>query len=80
MKASSRTLPSELNASRSLSVSEANYTRCIALLGEQAIVELISAVGFYVMGGLRVVESNGWLLIILWSSCLSLEAKTVFLN
>ena len=49
MKASSRTLPSELNATRSLSVSEANYGRCIALLGEQAIVELISAVGFYVM-------------------------------
>ncbi len=49
MKASSRTLPSELNATRSLSVSEANYRRCIALLGEQAIVELISAVGFYVM-------------------------------
>ena len=47
MKASSRTLPSELNATRSLS--EANYRRCIALLGEQAIVELISVVGFYVM-------------------------------
>ena len=42
MKASSRTLPSELNATRSLSVSEANYRRCIALLREQAIVELIS--------------------------------------
>ena len=37
----------ELNTTRSLS--EANYKRGIAMFGEQAIVELVSAVGFYVM-------------------------------
>lgn len=37
----------ELNATRSLS--EANYKRGIAMLGEQAMVELVSAIGFYVM-------------------------------
>ncbi len=37
----------ELNITRSLS--EASYRRGIAMLGEQAMVELVSAVGFYVM-------------------------------
>jgi 4-carboxymuconolactone decarboxylase len=37
----------ELNATRSLS--ETNYQRGIAMLGEQAMVELVSAIGFYVM-------------------------------
>jgi 4-carboxymuconolactone decarboxylase len=37
----------ELNTTRSLS--EANYKRGMAILGEQAMVELVSAIGFYVM-------------------------------
>jgi 4-carboxymuconolactone decarboxylase len=37
----------ELNTTRSLS--EANYQRGMAILGEQAMVELVSAIGFYVM-------------------------------
>ena len=37
----------ELNTTRSLS--EATYRRGIAMFGEQALVELVSAVGFYVM-------------------------------
>lgn len=37
----------ELNSTRSLS--EANYQRGMAMLGEQAMVELVSAIGFYVM-------------------------------
>jgi 4-carboxymuconolactone decarboxylase len=37
----------ELNSTRSLS--EATYRRGIAMFGEQALVELVSAVGFYVM-------------------------------
>jgi 4-carboxymuconolactone decarboxylase len=37
----------ELNATRSLS--ETNYRRGMAMLGEQAMVELVSAIGFYVM-------------------------------
>jgi 4-carboxymuconolactone decarboxylase len=37
----------ELNATRSLS--ETNYQRGMAMLGEQAMVELVSAIGFYVM-------------------------------
>jgi 4-carboxymuconolactone decarboxylase len=37
----------ELNATRSLS--ETNYQRGMAILGEQAMVELVSAIGFYVM-------------------------------
>lgn len=37
----------ELNTTRSLS--EANYQRGMAMLGEQAMVELVSAIGFYVM-------------------------------
>ena len=37
----------ELNATRSLS--EANYQRGMATFGEEVMVELVSAVGFYVM-------------------------------
>ena len=37
----------ELNITRSLS--EANYQRGMAILGEQSMVELVSAIGFYVM-------------------------------
>jgi 4-carboxymuconolactone decarboxylase len=37
----------ELNTTRSLS--EANYQRGMAILGEQSMVELVSAIGFYVM-------------------------------
>ena len=37
----------ELNTTRSLS--EANYQRGMALFGEQAMVELVSAIGFYSM-------------------------------
>lgn len=37
----------ELNISRSLS--EANYQRGMAILGENALVELVSAIGFYMM-------------------------------
>jgi 4-carboxymuconolactone decarboxylase len=37
----------ELNNTRSLS--EESYQRGMALLGEQAMVELVSAIGFYVM-------------------------------
>ncbi|HYY25503.1 MAG TPA: hypothetical protein VE689_08440 [Candidatus Udaeobacter sp.] len=37
----------ELNTTRSLS--EANYQRGIAMFGEQVMVELVSAIGFYVM-------------------------------
>jgi 4-carboxymuconolactone decarboxylase len=37
----------ELNTTRSLS--EANYQRGVAMLGEQIMVELVSAIGFYVM-------------------------------
>src|SRR5918996_5508925 len=37
----------ELNTTRSLS--ETNYQRGMALLGEQAMVELVSAIGFYAM-------------------------------
>jgi 4-carboxymuconolactone decarboxylase len=37
----------ELNTTRSLS--ETNYQRGMAILGEQAMVELVSAIGFYVM-------------------------------
>lgn len=37
----------DLNSTRSLS--EATYGRGIAMFGEQALVELVSAVGFYVM-------------------------------
>lgn len=37
----------ELNTT--LRLSEANYQRGIAMLGEQAMVELVSAIGFYVM-------------------------------
>jgi 4-carboxymuconolactone decarboxylase len=37
----------ELNSTRSLS--EANYRRGMAMFGEQAMVELVSAIGFYVM-------------------------------
>jgi 4-carboxymuconolactone decarboxylase len=37
----------ELNTTRSLS--EANYQRGMAMLGEQIMVELVSAIGFYVM-------------------------------
>jgi hypothetical protein len=37
----------ELNSTRSLS--EATYGRGITMFGEQALVELVSAVGFYVM-------------------------------
>jgi 4-carboxymuconolactone decarboxylase len=37
----------ELNSTRSLS--EANYRRGMAMLGEQAMVELVSAIGFYAM-------------------------------
>ena len=37
----------ELNTTRSLS--EANYQRGMALFGEQVMVELVSAIGFYVM-------------------------------
>ncbi len=37
----------ELNTTRSLS--EGSYKQGLALLGEQAMVELISAIGFYVM-------------------------------
>src|SRR4030095_13397382 len=37
----------ELNTSRSLS--EESYKRGMAVLGEQAMVELVSAIGFYVM-------------------------------
>jgi 4-carboxymuconolactone decarboxylase len=37
----------ELNTARSLS--EANYNRGMAILGEQTMVELVSAIGFYVM-------------------------------
>jgi 4-carboxymuconolactone decarboxylase len=37
----------ELNTTRSLS--ESNYQRGMAMLGEQIMVELVSAIGFYVM-------------------------------
>ena len=37
----------ELNTNRSLS--EESYKRGVAMLGEQAMVELVSAIGFYVM-------------------------------
>jgi hypothetical protein len=37
----------ELNTTGSLS--ETNYQRGMAMLGEQAMVELVSAIGFYVM-------------------------------
>jgi 4-carboxymuconolactone decarboxylase len=37
----------ELNTTRSLS--EATYQRGMAILGEQTMVELVSAIGFYVM-------------------------------
>ena len=37
----------ELNTTRSLS--EANYQRGMALFGEQVMIELVSAIGFYVM-------------------------------
>lgn len=37
----------ELNTTRSLS--EANYKRGMAMFGEQVMVELVSAIGFYVM-------------------------------
>jgi 4-carboxymuconolactone decarboxylase len=37
----------ELNTTRSLS--EPNYKRGITILGEEAMVELVSAIGFYVM-------------------------------
>ena len=37
----------ELNVTRSLS--EANYQRGMAMFGEQAMVELVSAIGFYSM-------------------------------
>ncbi|MDH3445152.1 MAG: carboxymuconolactone decarboxylase family protein, partial [Deltaproteobacteria bacterium] len=37
----------ELNTTRSLS--EANYNRGMSIFGEQAMVELVSAIGFYAM-------------------------------
>jgi 4-carboxymuconolactone decarboxylase len=40
-------ITTELNTTRSLS--EANYQRGMAILGEQAMVELVGAIGFYVM-------------------------------
>ena len=40
-------ITTELNTTRSLS--EATYRRGMAMLGEQAMVELVSAIGFYVM-------------------------------
>ena len=40
-------ITTELNTTRSLS--EASYQRGIAIFGEQTMVELVSAIGFYVM-------------------------------
>jgi 4-carboxymuconolactone decarboxylase len=40
-------ITTELNTTRSLS--EANYERGLAMFGEQALVELVSAIGFYSM-------------------------------
>jgi 4-carboxymuconolactone decarboxylase len=40
-------ITTELNTTRSLS--ETSYQRGISILGEQAMVELVSAIGFYVM-------------------------------
>ncbi len=40
-------ITTELQTTRSLS--EANYQRGMAMLGEQALVELVSAIGFYAM-------------------------------
>jgi len=40
-------ITTELNTTRSLS--EANYNRGLAMFGEQAMVELVSAIGFYSM-------------------------------
>lgn len=40
-------LTTELNTTRSLS--EANYNRGLAMFGEQVLVELVSAIGFYSM-------------------------------
>ncbi|HEY7221391.1 MAG TPA: carboxymuconolactone decarboxylase family protein [Candidatus Binatia bacterium] len=40
-------ITTELNMTRSLS--EANYKRGLAMFGEQALVELVSAIGFYSM-------------------------------
>ncbi|HEY7317951.1 MAG TPA: carboxymuconolactone decarboxylase family protein [Candidatus Binatia bacterium] len=42
----------ELNDTRSLS--EESYKRGVAILGEQAMVELVSAIGFYVMVALTL--------------------------
>lgn len=42
----------ELNTTRSLSA--ANYQRGMALFGEQVMVELVSAIGFYVMVGMTL--------------------------
>src|SRR5919106_6325052 len=45
-------ITTELNTTRSLS--EANYKRAMAILGEQAMVELVSAIGFYAMVGMTL--------------------------
>ena len=42
----------ELNATRSLS--EANFKRGMAMFGEQQMVELVSAIGFYAMVGMTL--------------------------
>lgn len=42
----------ELNTTRSLS--EANFNRAMAMFGEQKLVELVSAVGFYAMVGMTL--------------------------
>jgi 4-carboxymuconolactone decarboxylase len=45
-------ITTELNTTRSLS--EANYNRGVALFGEQVMVELVSAIGFYAMVGMTL--------------------------
>ena len=42
----------ELNTTRSLS--EVNYKQGIAVLGEKALIELVSAIGFYAMVGMTL--------------------------
>jgi 4-carboxymuconolactone decarboxylase len=46
----------EINTTRSLS--ETNYQRDMAMLGEQAMVELVSAIGFYVMVAMTLNASR----------------------
>ncbi|MGH7782341.1 MAG: hypothetical protein ACREO5_00630 [Candidatus Binatia bacterium] len=42
----------ELNTTRSLS--EGNFNRGMAMFGEQKMVELVSAIGFYAMVGITL--------------------------